>query len=105
MTERDDILRRRQELKARFGAVYDQVAAILARHDPEKLASGDYSDEYEVEADTILPRLASARDASDVRRIVYEEFVRWFGTERDAASFDEIAREIWVAWTAQSSAT
>ena len=35
------------------------------------------TDEVEPEVDTILPRLSSATDALEVRRLVHEEFVRW----------------------------
>jgi hypothetical protein len=61
---------------------------------------GDNTDEYEPEVGTILPRLRDCRSADDVRKVVQEEFVRWFGTENVGTEehYSTIAGEIWKHW-------
>lgn len=91
----------RQQVKAKYGNLYDEVVAILYQHDPVALSrAGAPEDEYEPEAGTIVPRLREARSADDVRRIIHEEFVHWFdaalaGPETEYA---QAARDVWAAW-------
>ncbi|MBS1797431.1 MAG: hypothetical protein JSS81_26650 [Acidobacteria bacterium] len=76
--------------------MFDAVAEILFRHDPTGLDFGFNADEYEPEAETILPRLRDCRSADDVERIVREELRRWFDEETAAGPrIGEIAGEIW----------
>lgn len=83
--------------RAEYGSLFDEVVALLFRHDPIGLNFGVNSDEYEPEAATLLPRLDEAETAEALRRIVHEEFVRWFGDSAGPASdYTEIARELWV---------
>ena len=92
----DEILENRRRLKAEYGELFDSVASILYRHDPIGINFEVNPDEYETEAETILPRLRSCHTVEDVHQVVYEEFVRWF--EATAGSFEgykEIAEEIW----------
>jgi len=98
---REEILKERRELKAEYGHLFDSVAALLYRHDPVGIAfENPNTDEYDPETGTILPRLRGCESASDVRRIVYEEFVRWFDTETAGpeVAYAEIASEIWQLW-------
>ena len=54
------------------------------------------TDEYEPEAGTILPRLKSCQSESDVSRVVYEEFERWFGINAGTEKrYGPIAVELW----------
>ncbi|MDN4471845.1 hypothetical protein [Demequina zhanjiangensis] len=75
-----------------------RVEELLFRHDPIGINFEENTDEYRAEAQTIVMRLPEAADVDDLRRIVHEEFVRWFDAqvagppERYAA----IAREIWA---------
>jgi hypothetical protein len=62
-SERDSILRRRQELRSEFGAFYDRVSAILFEEDPGGVNFEDNTDEYECEVDRILPLLRSCWNA------------------------------------------
>jgi hypothetical protein len=61
---------------------------------------GDNTDEYEPEVDTILPRLGEAHDAKDARRIIHQEFVRWFASDLTGPeeAYSRIANEIWAAY-------
>ena len=98
---REEILRERRRLKAEYGHLFDSVAALLFRRDPIGIAfENENTDEYEPEAGTILPRLRDCESASDVLRIVHEEFVRWFdaGNAGPEGLYAEIASEIWQLW-------
>jgi len=97
-----------ETLRARFGHLYDQVLETLQKHDPIGIAY--VADEYSAEVETILLRLNQANNADDLRRVIWEEFVWWFGDSKttwqerlaDAEEiagpeqkYDGIAREIW----------
>lgn len=93
---------RRQQTTPLYGPIYDEVLDILYRYDPMGIAWDNPSrgEEYNPEARTIVPRLSEARSAADVRRIVFEEFRRWFGSSfRRTERLDELGAEIWQAWT------
>lgn len=98
---REEILQERRRQRAEYGRLFDSVAALLFRHDPIGIAfENENTDEYEPETGTILPRLRSCQSASDVRRVVHEEFVRWFGAGNAGPEerYSEIASEIWQLW-------
>ena len=75
---REEIIAERQRLKAEYRGLFDEVAALILRHDPVGINFKDNADEYEAEVGSILPRLRSCQSADDVRRVVHQEFVRWF---------------------------
>jgi hypothetical protein len=96
---REEILESRRRLKTEYGQLFDSVTALLFRHDPVGINFGNNTDEYEPEAETILPRLRTCQSADDVRDIVHEEFVRWFGESAGSPSaYTQIAVEIWKTW-------
>lgn len=80
--------------------VVGSVEALLFRHDPIGLNFGNNVDEYRPEAETITLRLPGARSVDEVRRIVHEEFVRWFDQQLAGpeSRYGEIAREVWQVW-------
>jgi hypothetical protein len=72
----------RDRLKAEYEELFEQVRRILTAADPIHIALEDVNpDEYEPEVGTVLPRLKDARSSHDVRRILHEEFVRWFSPQ------------------------
>ena len=77
------------------------LEAILFRHDPMGINYEVNTDEYRPEAESITLRRAEAKSVDDVRRIVDEEFARWFNgvTVVRPEAFDPIARETWVLWS------
>jgi hypothetical protein len=89
---------RHRELTARSQRLVGDVEALLYRHDPIGIAFGDNPDEYSPEAGSIVPRLQDVGTAEDVRRVVHEEFVRWFDedTAAPASRYQAIAEEIWT---------
>ena len=98
---REEILQERRRLRAEYGQLFDSVAALLFRHDPIGIAfENENTDEYEPETGTILPRLRGCESVSDARRVIHEEFVRWFdvGNAGPEERYSEIASEIWQMW-------
>lgn len=97
----------RKVARQRFDKLRRAVADAINAADPlGLLEAGASRDEYEPEIGTILPRLADAQSADDVRRILHEEFVRWFGEHSAgaAAAYDTPAQQIWSAlevWRAE----
>ena len=93
----DELSEERRKLKAEHGDLFESVSALLFRHDPIGINFEENTDEYESEVGTILPRLKECGSRADLRRVVHEEFVRWFdnviaGPEE---RFEKIAEEIW----------
>jgi hypothetical protein len=97
---REEILEAQRRLKAEYGQLFDSVAALLFQRDPVGINFDENTDEYEPETGTILPRLRTCRSADDVRRVVHEEFVRWFdaSTAGSQERYAQIAEEIWALW-------
>ena len=85
-------------VKAEFGPLFQEVSAILFRHDPMHINAGFNSDEYDPEVGTILPRLKDCRSARDVQKVVYEEFEQWFGIPGEREKYRLASLEIWSAW-------
>ena len=89
-------------LRAQYGSMFDNIAALLFKHDPLGINFEDNTDEYESEARTILPRLRQCHSVEDALRSVHEEFVRWFTPEVAGPQerYAQIASEIWGLWQA-----
>ena len=85
-----------RRLRAEYGALFDDVAAVFFRHDPIGINFDDNTDEYEPEARTILPRLRTCHAAEDVLIVVHEEFQRWFDPEIAGAraKYSTIANDV-----------
>ena len=100
MNEVDSTREKQKRLRGEYKTLYEKVADILNRHDPIGLNVGEQRDEYEPEVGTILPRLKEARSEEELRRIIHEEFVRWFGTETagPAPRYGSTASDIWKFW-------
>ncbi len=84
--------------KTKFLTLREAVSHVLRETDPIGLIDcGAPPDEYDPEVGTILPRLRGATSASDVHRIVHEEFVRWFGVETAGGpeAYEQAAQRIW----------
>lgn len=97
---RDEILESRRRLKAEYGELFDSVSALLYRHDPIGINFEENTDEYDLEARTILPRLRRCHTLEDVHNAVYSEFVHWFDADIAGAPehYMQIAAEIWQLW-------
>jgi hypothetical protein len=97
---RDEILENRRRIRAEYGKLFDAVAALLFEKDPIGINFEENTDEYELEAETILPRLRGCSGPDDVLEVVHAEFVRWFDfdTAGPREHYLEIASEIWQLW-------
>jgi hypothetical protein len=97
MTDADEIRRRRTELRERCRVAYDGLSKILFTEDPVGINFEENTDEYEPEVGTIIPRLGDCRSVDDVRRIVHEEFVKWFdvATAGPPEKYQTVAKRIW----------
>jgi hypothetical protein len=101
-TERDAILRRRQELRSEFGDLYDRVSAILFKDDPGGVNFEINPDEYESEVDLILPRLSSCSSVADVQAVVYDVLLKMFDEETVKVP-ERLGRVAGLIWTEVSS--
>ncbi len=90
----------RQELRAQYRSLFDEVSAILFELDPMGINFETNANEYEPEVGTILPRLKLCRSAEDVCKVVHEEFVRWFSPANAGpeSHYREAGDRIWGAW-------
>jgi len=90
-----------KQIKQEYKKLAKQMSEIFFRHDPMGIAYEEYQnyDEYDSEVSTILPRLVTASNETDVVIIVHEEFVRWFQESAgEKETYVAIAKEIWVLW-------
>jgi hypothetical protein len=97
---REEIRAARQRTKTEYRELFDATAALFFRHDPIGINFNTNTDEYEPEVCTILPRLHACHSESDVCRVVYEEFTRWFGADTVGrpVHYQQIAIELWALW-------
>jgi hypothetical protein len=105
-----DLERYREELrrtKKEYGALYDNVEALLFRHDPIGINFEENTDEYEMETSLLLPRLRTCRSAADVTRMVHKVFEECFGyiEARAERLYEPIGAEIWALWVAFQEST
>lgn len=93
--QRDD----RKALRRRYDRLFEEVEAILIRHDPLGIALEENTDPYHLEVSTILPRAWRATSQVEVQHIVREEFERWFGPETTTRTdlYKPIAAEVFDA--------
>jgi galactose-1-phosphate uridylyltransferase len=91
---------RRKRVQRKFGTLFQDASIILFRHDPIGISAENNTDEYDCEVGTILPRMSRCASAIAVRRVVFEEFQRWFTPEvaGDEMRYDLIANELWELW-------
>ncbi|MBC7933623.1 MAG: hypothetical protein H7Z38_23935 [Rubrivivax sp.] len=92
---------KRRRLKREYGTLFDVLTEILFRHDPIGIGFEENRDEYDLEAETILPRLWQCQSVEDVTEIVHQEFQDWFTPEVAGAKekYIEIAEDIWRVWS------
>lgn len=97
---RDQIIEARRRIKAEYNSLFEVVSEILFRLDPIGINFKDNTDEYEPEVETILPRLKTCDSQLKARKVIHQEFSRWFDAETagDEDRYEEIAQEIWNAW-------
>ena len=86
-------------VKQQYGALFFSVSALIFDIDPMRINLEDNTDEYDPEVATILPRLHTAQTVLEARKIIHEEFVRWFGDMAgDKSEYTEMADKVWELW-------
>lgn len=94
-----DSRQQRTRLKQQHRQMFDELSALLFRHDPICLNFETNTDEYDPEAETILPRLLECHSEQGVLTVVHEEFNRWFADSAGSKErYTNIAAEIWERW-------
>jgi hypothetical protein len=92
----------REKLRAEYADLFASVSAILFECDPIGINFDDNTDEYDAEAGSIIPRLRECSTESEVRRVIHEEFAKWFSdTAGEERRYTECARKIWSLWQTQ----
>ena len=85
-----------------YRKLHSEIEEILFRCDPIGISSKENRHKYDPEAETIIPRLKEAKSESDVRKIICEEFIRWFGAgaagDKAKGRYEEAAKEVWAGW-------
>lgn len=100
LTAEDFAPERYRKLREIYGHIYTAAEELFFHHDPIAINFETNTDEYAPEVSTVLPRLHGCSSATDVQRVLHEEFSRWFGVEV-AGSFKQYARmavELWIIW-------
>ena len=97
MTDRQE---RVESLRDEHGNLFDVIAEILFKNDPIGINFASNADEYEPEAETILPRLETCYSVEDVLSVVHQEFCHWFTPEIAGPEerYQEVAEDIWRVW-------
>ena len=97
MTEADDIRRSEEEMRRLYSVAFERLSSILLIEDPVGINLVENIDEYAPEVGTILPRLRDCRSEDDVRRVVHEEFAKWFGTSTAGPTekYQAVAKRVW----------
>ncbi|MDQ2732551.1 MAG: hypothetical protein M3Y56_12910 [Armatimonadota bacterium] len=92
-----EVADRRRELKETYKNLYERLNSILFSHDPIGIDLGNNKGEYEPEVGAILPRLKEVTSVDELRRVVHEEFIHWFGakTAGPESRYDQVAAEFW----------
>lgn len=85
------------ELRRVYGPAYTRLSDISFHEDPIGINFEDNTDEYEPEVGTILPRLHDVHSVEDVRRVIHEEFVKWFelSTAGPQEKYQVVAERVW----------
>ena len=86
--------------RTRYEVLVAAVASAIDEADPiGLLVLGCPGDEYSPEVGTIVPRVSKASDPAEVRRIIHEEFVRWFDASiaGPEPTYESLALRVWEA--------
>ena len=97
----DEAAEKRKIIEESYPELFQRVTSILFKHDPVGINYEDNTNEYEPEAGTIIPRLVDCSSFMDARKMIHEEFLRWFYDDvGDEDEYTDVAKEIWDLWKA-----
>lgn len=94
------MINQRDMVRRYYGRLVTDISDVLSEADPIGIACDIVTDQYEIEAITIVPRLETATSVDDVQAIVHDEFRRWFGASHEWSRRDyaAVAARIWELW-------
>ncbi len=94
-------------MKKKNRALHLDISAILLKYDPMQIGAVAETDEYDLEAATILSRIKEVHTKEELADIVYEEFQSWYGREEvgDKELYVQMAGEIWEVWHRYNNAS
>jgi hypothetical protein len=100
MDEQGNPSRRREQLRIEFGPLFDEISGLLFHHDPIGISAENNTDEYDLEAERILPRLQSCKTYESALAAIHEEFVWCFDacTAGSVSRYENVASAIWSRW-------
>jgi hypothetical protein len=91
-----------QRRREALGETFEWLLAVVEYVDPMGYGLKGFGRPYlyENQVETIIPRLFEARSSVEARRIVWEEFIRWFGCEKDMRLdvFQHLGDAVWQVW-------
>ncbi len=91
--------KRDKEARLSYQNLFRAISESLFKNDPMGISYESNTDEYEAEAETIIPRLKSCVTEDDVLSVVHDEFTRWFGNCAGPRShYRKTASDIWQMW-------
>ena len=95
----------REQVRQQYPELFQEINRLIFEADPIGINFGHNTDEYEPEVGTIIPRLKSCESPSDVRKVIHEEFVRWFDAEMagSESNYEELAERVWEIWQKHES--
>ena len=95
----------REQVRQQYPELFQEVNRLIFEADPIGINFGHNTDEYEPEVGTIIPRLKSCESPSDVRKVIHEEFVRWFDADMagSESNYEELAERVWDVWQRHES--
>ncbi len=87
-------------MKKKNRALHIDISAIILKYDPMHIGTAVESDEYDLEAATILSRIKEVHSKDELADIVYEEFQSWYGKDAvgEKEQYVKMADEIWETW-------
>ncbi len=87
-------------MKKKNRALHLDISAILLKYDPMDVGAAVDSDEYDLEAATILSRIKEVHSKEELTDIVFEEFESWYGKNAvgERQKYEQMAAEIWETW-------
>ena len=83
-----------------YDDLLDRISSVLFAADPMDINYKSNTDEYDMEAKSILSVLKETASVGDVQTVIHETFCRWFDAEAagQRERYLSVASEIWSLW-------
>lgn len=83
-----------------YKSMHARVSNLVREADSIGLIeSGAPQDEYDLEVSSILPHLRKVNSPEDVRKVIHEVFVEFFGKTAGAPErYTSLSEDVWKVW-------